>query len=158
MGLFSDKIGLVMGVANDHSIAWAMSQSLYAEGAELAFTHLPTPSNERRLKRLVEPYAPKIAMPCDVQSDADVARVFEAVRDTYGKLDFLIHSIAFAPPQELRKPYVETSRAGWAPGDGHQRLQPVGRVPRSVAAYVGGERRSSTLSYFGGEKVMPATT
>src|SRR5512140_2710824 len=101
MGLFTGKVGLVMGVANDHSIAWAMSEALYAEGAELAFTHLPTPSNERRVKRLVEPHAPKVLVPCDVQADADVARVFEAIRDAYGKLDFVIHSIAFAPPHEI---------------------------------------------------------
>ena len=113
MGLFSGKIGLVMGVANDRSIAWAMSEALYAEGAELAFTHLPQPSGERRVKQLVEPHAAKVVMPCDVQKDADIAAVFEAVRQTYGKLDFLIHSIAFAPPEELRKPYLQTSRAGW---------------------------------------------
>ncbi len=57
MALFSGKIGLVMGVANDHSIAWAMSEALYAEGAELAFTHLPSPSGERRVRRLVDPRA-----------------------------------------------------------------------------------------------------
>ena len=55
MGMFSGKIGLVMGLANDHSIAWAMSEALYAEGAELGFTHLPSPSNERRVRGLVEP-------------------------------------------------------------------------------------------------------
>ena len=124
MGMFSGKIGLVMGVANDRSIAWAMSEALYAEGAELAFTHLPSPSSERRVRHLVEPHAAKVVMPCDVQKDEDLAAVFEAVKQTYGRLDFLIHSIAFAPPQELRKPYLQTSRARLAPGHGHQRLQP----------------------------------
>ena len=73
MGMFSGKIGLVMGVANDRSIAWAMSEALYAEGAELAFTHLPSPSSERRVRELVEPHGPKLVVPCDVQKDEDIA-------------------------------------------------------------------------------------
>jgi enoyl-[acyl-carrier protein] reductase I len=154
VGLFSDKIGLVMGVANDHSIAWAMSEALYAEGAELAFTHLPTPSNERRIKRLTEPRAPKVVVPCDVQSDTDVARVFEALRDAYGKLDFLIHSIAFAPPHELRRPYMDTSRAGW-----HLAMDisvySLVAVCREAAPLMPEGGTVLTLSYFGGEKVMP---
>jgi enoyl-[acyl-carrier protein] reductase I len=154
MGLFSNKIGLVMGVANDHSIAWAMSEALYAEGAELAFTHLPTPSSERRVMRLVEPHAPKLVMPCDVQTDADVARVFEAVRDTFGKLDFLVHSIAFAPPHEIRRPYLDTSRAGW-----HLAMDisvySLVAVCREAAPLMPDGGTIVTLSYFGGEKVMP---
>src|SRR5271157_4295197 len=101
MALFSGKIGLVMGVANDHSIAWAISEALYGEGAELAFTHLPSPSSERRVRELVGPHQPKIVLPCEVQKEDDIARLFEQVREVYGRLDFLVHSIAFAPPQEL---------------------------------------------------------
>ena len=84
MGLFSDKIGLVMGLANDHSIAWAMSEALYAEGAELAFTHLPSPSNERRVRNLVEPKGAKMIFPCDVQNDEDIVRTFDTVRRPTG--------------------------------------------------------------------------
>src|SRR5208337_653243 len=104
MGMFANKIGLVMGVANDRSIAWAISEALYGEGAELAFTHLPSPSSERRVRELVGPRRAKIVLPCDVQKDGDIAGVFDEVRDVYGRLDFLVHSIAFAPPQELREP------------------------------------------------------
>ena len=64
MSMFSGKIGLVMGVANDRSIGWAIAQALYAEGAEMAFTHLPSPSNERRVRALVEPHQPKVVVPC----------------------------------------------------------------------------------------------
>ena len=113
MGLFSGKIGLVMGVANDRSIAWAMSEALYAEGAGWRSRTCPSRSGERRVKKLVEPHAAKLVVPCDVQKDEDIAAVFKAVQQTYGKLDFLIHAIAFAPPDELRKPYLQTSRAGW---------------------------------------------
>jgi enoyl-[acyl-carrier protein] reductase I len=154
MGLFSDKIGLVMGVANDRSIAWAMSEALYAEGAELAFTHLPGPSSERRVRQLTDPRQPKVVLPCNVQKDEEVVKIFSAIEEAYGRLDFLIHSIAFAPPMELKKPYLECSREGW-------------HLAMDISAYslVICAREASrlmteggtmiTVSYFGGEKVMP---
>ncbi len=154
MGLFTDRIGLVMGVANDRSIAWAMSQSLYAEGAELAFTHLPSPSNERRVRRLTEPYGPKVVVPCDVQKDDDVARVFDAMREAYGRFDFLIHSIAFAPPMDLRRPYLESSRAGWHLAMDISVYSLVVSC-RHAAPLLNDNGAVVTLSYYGGEKVMP---
>ena len=154
MGMFSGKIGLIMGVANDRSIAWAIGQALYAEGAELAFTHLPGPSNERRVGDLVEPHSPKIVLPCDVQKDADVSRVFDEIRDLYGRLDFLVHSIAFAPPQELRNPYVEMSREGW-----HLAMDisvySLVAVSRAAAPLMTSGGTILTISYYGGEKVVP---
>ena len=154
MGMFSNKIGLVMGVANDHSIAWAISEALYAEGAELAFTHLPSPSNERRVRELVGPRQPKVVLPCDVQKDADVARVFDTLRDVYGRLDFLIHSIAFAPPQELRKPYVEMSREGWHLAMDISVYSLVSAC-RAAAPLMTAGGAIVTISYYGGEKVIP---
>jgi enoyl-[acyl-carrier protein] reductase I len=154
MGLFDGKIGLVMGLANDRSIAWAISQALYAEGAELAFTHLPGPSSQRRVSQLLGQYQPKIVLPCDVQKDEDLDRVFQQLGETYGKINFFVHSVAFAPPQELRNPYVQMSREGW-------------RLAMDISVYslVGASRRAAplmseggtiiTISYYGGEKVMP---
>ena len=154
MTMFTGKIGLVMGVANDHSIAWAISRALYAEGAELAFTHLPSPSSEHRVRELVAPRGPRVVLPCNVQSDADIARVFDAVRDVYGRLDFLIHSIAFAPPQELRAPYVEISREGW-----HLAMDvsvySLVAVCRAAAPRMTAGGAIVTISYYGGEKVIP---
>jgi enoyl-[acyl-carrier protein] reductase I len=154
MAMFSGKTGLVMGVANDHSIAWAMSEALLREDAELAFTHLPGPSSERRVRRLVEPHHPRLVMPCDVQSDDDVAGVFRAVEQACGRLDFLIHSIAFAPPQELRNPYLQASRQGW-----HLAMDisvySLVAVAREAARLMPDGGTIVTLSYFGGEKVMP---
>ena len=154
MGMFSGKIGLVMGVASDRSIAWAMSESLYAEEAELSFTHLPSPSNERRVRELVEPRHPKILLPCNVQKDDDIAWVCDAVRDVYGRLDFLVHSIAFAPPQELRNPYVEMSRDGWHLAMDISVYSLVASC-RAAAALMTGGGTILTLSYYGGEKVVP---
>lgn len=154
MGMLSGKIGLVMGVANERSIAWAISQALYAEGAELAFTHLPSPSGQRRVSRLLEARAPKLLLPCDVQRDEDIARVFAAVEQTYGRLDFLLHSIAFAPPHELRAAYLQTSRAGWhlAMDISVYSLVAVCRAATPLLAEGGAVL---TISYYGGEKVIP---
>lgn len=154
MGLFSGKIGLVMGIANDRSIAWAMTEALVAEGAELAFTHLPSPSNERRVHQLVDPLAPKVLVPCDVQKDDDITRVFEAIRAAHGRLDFVIHSIAFAPPEDLRKPYVEASRSGWHLAMDISAYSLVA-VSRAAAPLMTEGGSIVTISYFGGEKVMP---
>ena len=154
MNAFAGKIGLVMGVANERSIAWAMSQSLLAEGAELAYTHLPSPSSERRIRELVEPHGPKLVMPCDVRNDADIARVFAEVRDIYGRLDFLVHSIAFAPPQELRRPYVEMSRDGWHLAMDISVYSLVAAC-RAAAPLMSDGGAILTVSYYGGEKVVP---
>ena len=154
MGTFTGKIGLVMGVANDHSIAWAMSRALYDEGAELAFTHLPGPSGRRRVCRLLEPHAPKLVLPCNVQSDQDLARVFDEVGRTYGKLDFLIHSIAFAPPQELREAYLRTSREGWHLAMDISVYSLVAAC-REAAPLMSAGGAIVTVSYYGGEKVVP---
>jgi enoyl-[acyl-carrier protein] reductase I len=154
MGLFSGKIGLVMGVANDRSIAWSISEALYKEGAELAFTHLPSPSSQRRVSRLTEAHSPKIVLPCDVQKDEDIARVFGAVEESYGRLDFLIHSIAFAPPHELKKPYVEISREGWHLAMDISAYSLVAVCHAAVPLMPEGSA-IVTISYMGGEQVVP---
>ena len=93
-------------------------------------------------------------LPCDVQSDADLERVFQAVRETYGRLDFLIHSIAFAPPEDLRKPYVQSSRAGWHLAMDISVYSLVAAC-RLAAPLMDRGGSIVTLSYYGGEKVMP---
>ncbi|MEN6452495.1 MAG: enoyl-ACP reductase [Thermoguttaceae bacterium] len=154
MSAFAGKIGLVMGVANDRSIAWAISQAVAAEGAELAFAHFPSPSSARRVQDLVAPLAPKVVEPCDVQKDDDIARLLAQVRDIYGRLDFLVHSIAFAPPHELRQPYAQMSRAGW-----HLAMDisvySLVAASRAVAPLMTDGGSILTISYFGGEKVVP---
>jgi enoyl-[acyl-carrier protein] reductase I len=161
MSMFAGKIGLVMGVANERSIAWAMSEALYDQGAELAFTHLPSPSGERRVKRLVEGHLTpgespraKLVLPCDVQRDDDITRVFDAIGATYGRLDFLIHAVAFAPPQELRNPYVQSSRAGWHLAMDISVYSLVAAC-RAAAPLMSGGGTIITVSYYGGEKVVP---
>lgn len=154
MGLFSGKTGLIFGVANDRSIAWAISESLFAEGAELGFTFLPGERSERRVRQLVEPHGTKLLLPCEVQKDEDVAAVFSKAKEVYGKLDFVLHSIAFAPTQELRNPYLMTTRAGW-----HMALDisaySLVAIARAAAELMPDGGSLVTLTYFGGEKVIP---
>src|SRR5271155_5118171 len=83
MGLLSGKKGMILGVANDFSIAWAIAQKLLAEGAELGFTHLPGDKMERRVRKPAEPIGAKLITSCDVQKDDDVARVFAEAQATY---------------------------------------------------------------------------
>jgi len=131
-----------------------LSEALYAEGAELAFTHLPSQSNERRVRNLVEPRGAKMIAPCDVQNSEDIVRTFETVKTTYGRLDFLVHSIAFAPPLELRNPYVNMSRQGW-----HLAMDisvySLVAVCRAAAPLMTDGGSIITVTYFGGEKVVP---
>jgi enoyl-[acyl-carrier protein] reductase I len=154
VGLLSKKTGLIMGLANDHSIAWAIAEALYAAGAELGFTHLPNRANEGRVRKLVEPKGAKMIFPCDVQNDEDIIRTFDKAKETYGHLDFLVHSIAFAPPQELKNPYVSMSRAGWhlAMDISVFSLVAVCRAAMPIMT-TGGS--ILTISYYGGEKVVP---
>jgi enoyl-[acyl-carrier protein] reductase I len=154
MGLFSGKRGLVLGVANDFSIAWAITQKLLAEGADIGFTHLPGDKMERRVRKLAEPVGAKLIVPCDVQKDEDLARVFEKAGETFGSLDFVLHSIAFAPIDDLKCPFVECSREGFkiAMDISVYSLVAVAREAAKVMPHGGS---ILTLTYLGGERVVP---
>ncbi len=112
MGLLDGKKGLIVGVANDHSIAWGIAQALHREGAELAFTYLGE-ALERRVRPLAASVGAPLIVPCDLGSDEQIAAAMEQVRATFGQLDILIHSAAFAKTDELRGPYLNTSREGF---------------------------------------------
>lgn len=159
MGLLAGKKGLVLGIANNFSIAWAITQFLHQEGAEMGFTHLPDtdrPKNEKKLKKLVEPIGAKFAMPCDVCSDDDIAAVMDKAAEEFGTIDFLLHSIAFAPPADLTGPTYAASRKGFATA---MEISAYSLLAVSGAAKKKGilSDNSSilTLSYFGGEEVIP---
>src|ERR1700757_2963401 len=108
-GLMHGKRGLIMGVANDHSIAWGIAKVLADQGADLAFTY----QGEALLKR-VEPLANSIGssllLPCDVEDIASVDAVFKTLDETWGKKDFLLHAIAYSDKNELKGRYADTSR------------------------------------------------
>ncbi len=114
---FTGKKGLVLGVANDHSIAWAIAQQIMNAGGTCGFTHLPDrPDDERQRNRrrvsLLTDTCPNAAflVPMDAQKDEDVQEVMKVAAEKFGKLDFILHSIAFADRDDLSRDTVFTSR------------------------------------------------
>ncbi len=112
MALLSGKRAAIFGVANDHSIAWAIAQRFRAEGAELALTY-PNEAIESRLRPLAASIGVDCVLRCDVSSDAEIEAVFAALRERWGELDAVVHSLAFAGRDELRGRYVDTTRQGF---------------------------------------------
>ena len=107
--LMAGKRGLVMGVANDRSIAWAIARSVAAQGGELAFTYQGE-ALEKRVRPLATSVGSDLVMPCDVTDDASVEAVFQTLGERWGKLDFLVHAIGFANKEYLRGRYIDTPR------------------------------------------------
>src|ERR1700748_3463819 len=110
--LMQGKRGLVMGVANDHSIAWGIARMLAAHGAEVAFTYQGD-AQLRRLKPLAESIKSKILMPGDVEKDEEMDAVFAALKREWGTMDFVVHAIAHSDKNELKGRYVDTTRANF---------------------------------------------
>src|SRR5581483_7063920 len=107
--LMHGKRGLVMGVANDHSIAWGIAKALAAHGAELAFTYQGDALG-RRVRPLAESVGSRIILPCDVEDIASVDAVFAELRRHWGTMDFLVHAIGFSDKNELKGRYADTTR------------------------------------------------
>ena len=154
MGLFSGKKGMILGVANDFSIAWAIVQKLLAEGAELGFTHLPGDKMERRVRKLAHPIGAKLITSCDVQKDADVACVFDEAKATYGTIDFVLHSIPFPPIDDLKCPFVDASREGFKTAMDIS-VYSLAIVARHAACAMPDGGSIAAMTYFGGERVVP---
>jgi len=112
MGLMDGKRGIIFGVANDMSIAWGIAQQLRAAGATLAFTYL-NEALEKRVRPLAESLQSPLILPCDVASDEQIEQTFAAVEKAWGKIDFVVHSVAFANREDLRQPFTQTSRQGF---------------------------------------------
>ncbi len=154
IGLMNGKKGVVFGVANDRSLAWHIAERLHAEGAELAFTHLPPPKMERRVRLLAEPIGATCIVPCDVQDDEQIKRAFQDVNKQIGAIDFIVHSIAFATRHALSNPYHMTTREDF-------RIAMDISVFSLVALCHHGMRYMNpggsvvTLTYLGGQKVVP---
>src|SRR5437764_5452942 len=107
--LMKGKRGLIMGVANDHSIAWGIAKALAAQGAELAFTYQGEALG-KRVKPLAQSLGVETVLPCDVENLVSVDQVFQTLRDKWGQLDFLVHAIAYSEKTELKGRYADTTR------------------------------------------------
>ena len=111
--LMKGKRGLIMGVANDHSIAWGIAKTLHAQGAELAFTYQGEALG-KRVKPLAQSLGADTVLPCDVEDIASVDAVFTALREKWGGLDFVVHAIAFSDKNELKGRYADTTRENFS--------------------------------------------
>ena len=152
-GLMAGKRGLVMGVANDHSIAWGIAKALSAAGAELAFTYQGEAFG-RRVRPLAEEVGAKLLLPCDVEDEASVDAVFAALKAEWGQLDFLVHAIGFSDKNELKGRYADTTRANFS------RTMVISvfsftEVARKAAAMMTAGGTLLTLTYGGSTRVMP---
>jgi enoyl-[acyl-carrier protein] reductase I len=152
MGLLDGKTALIFGVANDHSIAWGIAQALHAAGAEVGFSSVES-LIDKRVRPLAESIGASFVEPCDVQSDADISRVFERWGASHDGLDILVHALAFAKREELTGRFVDTSRDGFALA---MDVSAYSLVALSRAALPHLRRGSSilTLTYYGSEKVV----
>ena len=151
--LMAGKRGLIMGVANNRSIAWGIAQACAAQGAEIAFTY-----QGDALKKRVEPLAAgigsKLVLPCDVTDTASMDTVFETLRTTWGKLDFMVHCIAFADKNELDGRYVDTSEKNFTQSLLISCYSFTALAQRAEKLMTNGGAML-TLTYYGAEKVMP---
>ena len=153
MGLLEGKRGLIVGVANERSIAWAIAQTLHAEGAELAFTYA-NEALERRVRPLAEGIGSKIILPCDVTADEEVEGVFRTLEEEWGGLDILVHSVAFARKEELQGAYLDTSREGFRLAMDVSVYSLVA-LARGASSLMGEGGAILTMTYYGSEKVVP---
>ncbi|MGE4062957.1 MAG: enoyl-ACP reductase FabI [Rhodospirillaceae bacterium] len=152
-GLLEGKCGLIMGVANDRSIAWGIAQQAAAHGATLAFTYQGE-ALEKRVRPLAESVKSPLVLSCDVTDENSVGAVFDSIAKAWGRLDFVVHAIAFSDKEELKGRYVETSRANFLRSldiscfsftDVCRRAEPLMTNGGSLL----------TLSYLGAERVVP---
>jgi len=150
--LLENKRGLVFGLANSYSIAWAIAQEARAQGAGLGFTYL-NEAVEKRMRPLAESLQASLILPCDVASDEQIAAVFEEVARRWGKVDFLIHSIAFARKEDLEGRYVDTSREGFRVALDTSAYSLVA-LTRAAAPLMRAGGSVLTLSYYGAEKAI----
>jgi enoyl-[acyl-carrier protein] reductase I len=147
------KRGLIMGVANDHSIAWGIAKAVAAEGASLAFTYQGEALG-RRVKPLAESLGSSLAIPCDVEDLASVDALFETLKAEWGTLDFIVHSIGFSDKNQLKGRYADTSRENFS------RTMVIScfsftEVAKRAAALMPNGGSMLTLTYGGSSRVMP---
>jgi enoyl-[acyl-carrier protein] reductase I len=152
--LFAGKRVLVFGVANERSIAWAISRAMHEQGARLAFNFLGE-ALEKRVRPLAASVDADLVLPCDVADDDQVRDVFRHVRETWGGLDVLIHSVAFANREDLDGRFRDTGRDGFlrALEISAYSLISLAREAAPLLAESGGN--ILTLTYYGAEKVIP---
>ena len=152
-GLMGGKRGLVMGVANDHSIAWGVAKALADQGAEIAFTYQGEALG-KRVKPLAASVGSSLVLPCDVEDIASVDAAFEALKAQWGGIDFLVHCIAYSDRNELKGRYADTTRENFT------RTMVISafsftEIAKRAAALMPVGGAMATLTFGGATRVMP---
>ena len=152
-GIMNGKRGIVMGVANDRSIAWGIAEAVAKQGAEIAFTYQGD-ALEKRVRPLAEKVGSNIIIPCDVSSDEAIEKTFKLLKEKWDTIDFIVHAIAYSDKEELKGEYVDTTRENF-----------YKTMDISVYSFTAIAQRATkimpnggsmiTLTYYGAEKVMP---
>jgi enoyl-[acyl-carrier protein] reductase I len=151
---FTQKYGLIVGVANKRSISWAIAQAVARRGARLALTYQGR--FDEHVHELSQGLEQPLVMPCDVSSDTEIAAVFEKVAQEFGGLDFLVHGAAFAPREELEQPFVMTSRDGFRVAMDVSAYSLVALTRQALPLFESrGGGSVLTLSYLGSQRVFP---
>ena len=153
MGMMDGRKGIIFGLANDRSIAWGIAQRLRAEGAELAFTYL-NEVFEKRVRPLAQSLGSELILGCDVSRDADIESVFTEIGERWGKLDFVVHSVAYAGREELRQPFHHTSREGFRIALDISAYSLVGITHAALPLMKDGGS-VLTLTYLGAQRALP---
>lgn len=151
--LMNGKRGLIMGVANDHSIAWGVARTLADHGAELAFTYQGEAFG-RRIKPLAESVSSTMVYPCDVEDDASVNAVFDALKEEWGSIDFLVHAVAFSDKNELKGRYADTTRDNFL-RTMHISCFSFTEIAKRAADLMPQGGSIITMTYGGSTRVMP---
>jgi len=154
MGLMAGKQGLVMGVANDRSLAWGIAKALHGQGARLAFTYQGEALG-RRVRPLAESVDSDFVIEADVTAEASLDGVFASLAEHWGRLDFVVHGIAFSDPKELRGRYLDTTRANFLRTLEISCFSFADVCRRAAPLMISGGGSLLTLTYAGAERVMP---
>jgi enoyl-[acyl-carrier protein] reductase I len=153
MKLLEGKTALIFGIANDHSIAWGIARAMHEHGARLAFSYAG-PVLERRVRPLAEQVNAAFLQQCDVRSDGEIEALFARAGRELGSIDVLVHAIAFANSEDLAGPFHETSRQGFQIALDVSVFSLIA-LARAALPLMPSGGSLLTLSYYGGEKVVP---
>lgn len=154
MGLLAGKKAVILGVANEKSIAWSIAQAFKREGAEIALTYAGE-AFEKRIQPLADIIDSKIVIPCDVRSDDEIASAFATLATHWDTVDILVHSIAFAHKDELKGSFLDTTREGFSTAMDISAYSFIACMRAAKPLMTSPDANALTLSYYGGQKVFP---
>ncbi len=154
MGLLSGKKALITGIANERSIAYGIAKSFHREGAQLAFTYA-NDKLKKRVEEIAKEFGSELTFKCDVSLDEDIIRLRDFLKESWGGLDILIHSIAYAPKEEFKGGVIDTSREGFKIAMDISVYSLIAMTRELLPLMEGRNGAVLTLSYYGAEKVVP---